>query len=300
MTDKDTAPVTEAEDAPHVSDRIPVETRSPEPLESSRAAPEAAEPEAQQDAEADGAPADKAEGEKKVAKVQLPEWAQKKISQAEFERREAARKAKELEAELAELRKQAQTKGNAATTDADVQAASDNAPTGGYRSQADFDAAVQAEANRRAQDIAARQAQADFDAKCNTTYEKGTAEYGENFATAVQNLQQVGVMTPDMLNMVLEADAPEAVLFALGEDPDKAAQIMAMTPAKRAIAIAKLDVQAATPQKKAPEPISNAPRPVTPVSGTARPSGNPRDDDDDATWFRKRNAEIAARMQRSA
>lgn len=281
---------------------IPVQTSSPEPLvvatddqhggnePTAEAAAEAAETKDGEEP-ADGA-SDNGDGTKKPAKV--PEWLQKKMAADAFEARETARKLKAAEEELAKLK----APKPATPTAADTAAAEENAPAGGYRTQADFDAAVQAEAQRRQQEAAAAEARQAFDAACNAAYAKGKETFKDDFDTAVANLQQLGAMNPEMLDLVLGTDDPAKLLFSLGSDPDKAADLMALPPAKRAIEIAKLSV--AAPEKGKPTPLSNAPRPIDTVEGSARPNGAPRDDDDDATWFAKRNAEVAARQRQSA
>lgn len=274
--------------APEKNTEIPVQTSAPETLvvATDEAAEAAAAPEAAVEADATGADA---EGKKPP---KLPDWAQKEIAKKAFEAREATRRAEAAEAELAKAR----AKQPAPTaTAADAAAAELNAPAGGYASPADFDAAVQAEANRRAQADTASRAQAEFDAACNAVYTKAKSDaaMGEHFDAAIQNLQQVGFMNRDMLDIVLASDDAPKVLYELGADPDRAIALMQMTPAKRAIEIAKMSVP--TPAK--PTPLSNAPRPIEPVEGSARPNGEPSDNDDDATWFAKRTAQLQRRHQ---
>lgn len=292
MTTEPTASAAGGAPAPTNEERleaIPVQTNQPEPLVVATEEPvaEQAEPVTTEPAaETATAPADGAQ--KTVPK--LPDWAQKKIADAAFEAREAKRQAKEAQDELARLK----APKPATPTAEDTAAAQANAPAGGFKTQAEFDAAVAAEAQRR--DDAARQAaaQQDFDTKSNTAYEAGVGKFGDDFKTAVSNLQQVGVMEPEFVSFVLETDDPAKVLFELGSDPDRATKILAMTPAKRAIELAKLSVTE-TP-KPQPTKLSSAPRPVETVEGSARVTAEPRDDDDDATWFAKRNAEVRQRI----
>jgi len=284
MSTESTAPADGAL-APEKNTEIPVQTSAAEPVVVATDDPPETTAGAEQP-EADGAEAAQPEGQGKKP-PKLPEWAQKQMAQQAFEAREAKRRAEAAEAELAKLRQPAQ----AEATQADAAAAQQNAPAGGYRSEADFNAAVQAEANRRAQAETQARAAAEFDAACNTAYTKGKAAFNDDFDAAVQNLQQVGFMSPDMLQFVLEADDPSKVLFELGSDPDRAVNLMNLTPAKRAIEIAKMTVPA--PGK--PTPLSRAPRPVDTVEGSARPSTEPADNDDDATWFSKRNEQIRRR-----
>lgn len=277
-----------ATEKPHISESIPVQSNQPEPVVTAKD-DDAPVVDDATPADVDAAAGNDVEGRKPVQK--LPDWAQKKIADTAFEAREANRRAKAAEDELAALRSGAAA--DAATTTTDEDAARAAAPDGGYKTQAEFDAAVQAEANRRAN--AEREAGAinAFNQRCNDVYEAGTKAHGDDFATAVQNLQNVGVMNKDVLDVVLELDNPSDVLLALGADPDKASSLLAMTPAKRAIELTRMSAASAPPKKA--DPVSKAPAPIRPVEGTAKPSTEPRDDDDDAAWFAKREAQLAAR-----
>lgn len=210
-------------------------------------------------------------------------WVQKRWDDLAKETREAKRAAKQAADELAALR--APKPEPIVPTSADAEAARAEAPAGGYRTQADFDTAVAQAADQRASEIA-------FNNKSNEIYTAGKTAFGEDFDTAAQNLRSVGAMNKDVLDLVFETDDPAKVLYELGSDPDRAASIIAMPAAKRALEIAKLSVVA--PKKAAAAPLSNAPRPVTPVDGSARVSASPSDNDDDETFFRKREAELAA------
>lgn len=304
----DTTAEADGANAPEKNTEIPVQTSAPEPLVVATEQPSGDEPETSTTEEpppseqpAEGAEADRG----KPAKV--PEWLQKKMAADAFEARETARKLKAAEEELARLKG---ATPSATPNAADAAAATQNAPAGGYKSETDFNAAVQAEAARR--EAAARQqheAQA-FRQKLDDAWSKGLAAYGdEDFNTVAANLNSVGfvpvqdpetgaVANTEIMQLVLETDDPARVLFELGSDPAKAQSVMALPPAKRAIEIAKLAVSPA--EKPKPTPLSNAPRPVVPVEGTARPSAEPSDADDDATWFAKRNAEVQRRYQQGA
>lgn len=282
--DQGAAPAAEA----HATDNIHVETTSPEPLivVKEEPAPAAATPAAEGNEGDTTSSAESAAGKP----PKLPEWAQKKLNAAEAEKRIAERESKRLADELAALR--APKPEPAATTQADDAAARANAPSGGYQSKADFDAAVAQEADRRSA-AANQQSEADkFTNRSNDVYNAGKAAFGAEFDNAAENLRAVGAMNKDMLDLVFETDAPEKVLYELGSDPDRAAAIIAMPPAKRAIEIAKMSV--AAPQKATPTPLSNAPRPITPVDGSARVSAEPSDNDSDDVFFQKREAQLRA------
>jgi len=263
-------------------DATPVVVAKDEPAEATQADPPAAEE--PKDSQADA-------GQKRVQT--MPEWAQKRFDQLAFEKREAERRAKKLEEDLAAARA---GKPNAADTAAAQAAGPDpNAANGGYGSKAEFDAAVAAEAERREAAQREQAAQETFNMACNTAYAAGTQAYPD-FEAAVDNLRQAGAMQRDLLDMVLETENPSKILYELGSDPARAQQIAGMTPAKRAMELAKMAT--AAPPPKTPAPITKAPPPLNPVDGTARVSADLRDEDDDAAWFAKRNAQVAARQGR--
>jgi len=283
---------------------IPVQTSEPEPLVVATDEPAAAEPaEGAADGAPEGEPEPAAEPDgKKPEKV--PEWLQKKMAADAFEARETARKLKAAEAELERLKKPSQPP-SASPTQEDAAAATNAAPVGGYKSQAEFDAAVEAAAARRAAQERMQAEQRQFSTRLDEVWTKGVSAFGEeNFGTVAANLQSVGftpmvdpqtgaIMNTELMQIVMETDDPSKVLYELGSDPNRAQAIMAMPPAKRAVEIAKLSVAPAA--KPEPTPLSNAPRPVQPVEGSARPNGEPADNDDDATWFRKREEQLRKR-----
>lgn len=268
---------------------IPVQTSNPEPLVVASEQRDE-EPETPAAAEADGSDANP----DRKSPPKLPEWAQKEMAKKAFEAREATRRTRELEEELARLKG-----GTAAPTPspADAAAAQQNAPAGGYRSQAEFDAAVQAEAGRRANEARAAQEMAEFNAACDAAYAAGKGAFGDDFEAAAENLRQIGAMNRDLLDLALGMDDPAKIIFELGSDPTRAQSIMSLPVAKRAAEIAKMAVAA---PKATPTPLSRAPRPVATVEGTARPSTEPSDTDDDATWYAKRNQQLRQRYSGAA
>lgn len=260
---------------------IPVQTSAPEPLIVATEEPETAT-ETEVETQAEPVATEQAKKPEKV-----PEWLQKKLNEAAYSEREAKRRAKEAEDKLTALTAPKPTAD-------DTRAAEAAAPQGGYKTQAEFNDAVQAETAKRASEDHARAEQAAFDARCNAAYTAGKTTFAGDFDTAVANLQSAGAMSKDMLDLVLETNDPAKVLYELGSDPERASSLMAMTPTKRAVEIGKMSV--AAPVTKEPTKLSAAPRPIVPVEGSARVSGEPRDDDPDDVWFAKRNAEVRKRV----
>lgn len=81
-------------------------------------------------------------------------------------------------------------------------------------------------------------------------------------------------ITQQVAEVILETDDPPAVAYYLGQNPDEAAAIAQMTPHQIGRAIgrieAKLSAPAATETQRQPEPktVTNAPAPVTTLSGS--------------------------------
>lgn len=144
-----------------------------------------------------------------------------------------------------------------------------------------------------------RMRQAEFARAADSLVEKGRAAYAhEEFDGAVRRLQDMGAIFAEngspsnVLDAILECDAPHDVLFHLGAHPDVAERMVSMSPRALIRAIAKLEAKLAnTP----PTRVSQAPPPVRPVSGGGR-TGEPINDADDmATWMKKREKQLAKR-----
>lgn len=150
-----------------------------------------------------------------------------------------------------------------------------------FKTKAEFDTAVQAEANRRV-------AVQEFNAKCNAVEDKGSKAFGAKWNTAKSQLgilDDEGRIPLELLSTALETDDPAKVLFELGSDIEKATEFMAMTPLRRAIAMAKIaDAKAPVRQQ------SRAPAPVDPIGGKGSGDDKPSDRDSDEEWNRKEEA----------
>lgn len=155
-----------------------------------------------------------------------------------------------------------------------------------FKTKAEFDAAVQAEAERVA---SLRLAQQTFNAKCNDVEDKGSKAFGAKWGAAKAQLailDDEGRIPLDLLTTALETDDPAKVLFELGSDIEKATEFMAMTPLRRAIAMAKI----AEPKAAPPRKESKAPPPVDPIGGKGSGDDRPSDRDSDEEWNRKEEA----------
>jgi len=223
----------------------------------------------------------------------VPESMQKAFDKLAFERRDAERRLKQAQADLANrdaliesLRRQGMSKAEA------TEEANERKPETAGLNQADIDRL----ANERAQKIADERlaterqtaAKTKFDEECNTAYLKGKEMFGD-FDDALKNLGMLGLdgdSFAGVFETALATDSPHQVLYKLGQNPDEAEKILAMSPAKMAIAFAKL---AAAPPK-IEKTISAAPPPNRPLGGSQKIDAVLRDEESDEAWFAKRRA----------
>lgn len=163
------------------------------------------------------------------------------------------------------------------------EAADDDAPQrSDFKSKAEFDAAVEERAERIAEQRAATR---EFNRKCNEVEAAGSKAFGDKWAKAKTELAMLddhGNIPMDILSVALETDNPARVLFVLGNDIEKATELMGMTAIKRAIAMDKI-----ASQKPAERPQSKAPPPVEPLGGRGSRDDRPSDRDTDEEWNRK-------------
>lgn len=154
-----------------------------------------------------------------------------------------------------------------------------------FKSKTEFDAAVEAAAERRAAELEATR---EFNKACNAVESAGSKAFGDKWAKAKAELAMLddhGRIPMDILSVALETDDPARVLFVLGNDIEKATELMGMTPNKRAIAMDKI-----ASSKPAERPASKAPAPIEPLGGRGGGSNAPSDRDSDEEWNRKEEA----------
>lgn len=123
-------------------------------------------------------------------------------------------------------------------------------------SQADFDAAVAARAEAQ-----------EFNRKADDMYNAGAAKYPD-WKDAVDTLVVSGFMTKDLLDSAMAVEDGNAVLHYLGTNLDEAERISALPPIRKAAEMAKLSTSLSTPRSV---PVSSAPAPIRPVSGSPSP-----------------------------
>ena len=97
----------------------------------------------------------------------------------------------------------------------------------------------------------------DFTERCNALADMGAAE-NKTFLAAIGEL-----------------DAGHKVVAELANDPAEATRILALSPVKMALALAKLEDSLARKPAPAPKPVSAAPAPIKPIASTARAEVTP-------------------------
>ena len=162
--------------------------------------------------------------------------------------------------------------------------------------QADLDRMIAAKADEVA-------TQRQFVAECNKIAEAGKKEFADDFTPALATLWgmidgadangNLNSRATSLIEAAMEADKPAAVLYHLGKNPGEATRIAALSPAKMGAAVAKLSV---TLEKAAvvPKPISRAPDPLEPISGSAGNTPGPNGPKEMGNWIKWREEQVKA------
>lgn len=163
----------------------------------------------------------------------------------------------------------------------------------GKKPETDIDAL----AERKALEIVAKR---ERDSRINSWASAGNKEFGaEEFTEKSNIVASLGAADrPEFMQIITDPTVIEnghRVVAALADDPEEAARILSLPPVAMSAALVKFESRMEQTKTKAPKPVSKAPEPIKPISGTAKASDEPADGDSDEEWFRKRNAQIAAR-----
>ena len=135
---------------------------------------------------------------------------------------------------------------------------------------------TEAEIDRRATEKAELLARAKVcNDACNNIVDAGKKEFKDWDAT-VANLRMVGAIGPDVpadfLETAIELKDPQKILHYLGSNLDEAERIVKSSPKKMAMEMARIEAALNAPVAPAPAPaLSNAPAPVAPIAGVAKP-----------------------------
>lgn len=180
------------------------------------------------------------------SKGQVP-WFQRRIDALTREKSETIRQAAAIAEENRQLREALQAKANGQgeqKPEEQRQQATPKAPEGDIET--------------RAAQIAA---QREFDRNCNDIYSKGKDAYPD-FDDSLKSYANLGGLTPAFIEATMEAGDAHVILQTLAQDMDEASRIMALSPTRQAVALAKV----AAKLQAAPK-TSSAPPPIKPLNG---------------------------------
>ncbi len=111
--------------------------------------------------------------------------------------------------------------------------------------------------------------------------------------------EKVGKLDPrnPVVLAIMEAENGADIAYHLGSHADEAKKLFSLSPASAIREIGKLEARLSAPTEK-PKTPSKAPAPVQPLTGTSPvTSSEPSENDDTATWIRKRQKQISARRR---
>lgn len=116
--------------------------------------------------------------------------------------------------------------------------------------------------------------------RSNNVAKEGEKRFGEEFGRAIAAVvEEAGPLfdrkgLPTAIgDAVLDADDPAALLHHLGKNPDLAADLQNLSPARLGRRIAQIEAQMQA--KPAPKPVSGAPAPVKPIGAASGGQPNP-------------------------
>jgi hypothetical protein len=230
------------------------------------------------------------EGDTPKEEVVTPEQAAKregrrferKLDKAYRQRAEAQARAEVLEKELAALRQPKAPEGEPKLEQFDYDPEKYAAAKAEYaKTQAakDFEARQKAEAGK--------QSQQKLLSAWEEKVERGADKY-DDFNEIVGDLRPVNAL----VEAIMDAENGEDVAYHLGKNPKEAKRIAELPLVSQIREIGKLEAKLLSKPEK-PQAPSKAPAPITPLTGAASvPSDQPSEQDDMATWMRKRQKQV--------
>lgn len=156
-----------------------------------------------------------------------------------------------------------------------------------FRTQQEFDAAVERAASEKA-------AQTQLSRDVTAIEERGAKDYGDRWAPTLETLRTLGGFDPDTFGSIMATDDPVRVLYELGSNPENYQRIMELPAAKRQIELVKLSLT--TSNKRT---ISGAPKPVDAIGARGSTDTAALSDDlPEDEWRRRRAAQKQAAVGR--
>ena len=202
-------------------------------------------------------------------------WFKRRIAEETYERHQATERARQAEA-------------RAAAAEAALAKAGVNVEDPAKQTQQPAERTLtEQEIDRRADQKAV---QKKFDDDCEVVYNSGKTEYPDfedrvgDFFSAVKN-------AGPFLGVVVSMPNAHRLLHHLGNNPDEAQRIAALSPVRAASELTRLEMKLTAPKKQ-----SKAPNPIEPVSGSSQKTSTaPSEKDSMAEWMRKRSADLKER-----
>jgi hypothetical protein len=111
--------------------------------------------------------------------------------------------------------------------------------------------------------VKAEVARQQFQEAADRTWHTGKAKYPD-FDIATKGYELAGGITPQFAEAIVALEHGADVFYSLGKDPSEAMRIIAMSPTKQAIELARLEAKITAPP--APKPVSRAPSPISPIA----------------------------------
>jgi len=155
-------------------------------------------------------------------------------------------------------------------------------------------------------EFAKTQAQKEFEARQRESQEKQArqkllADWEEKAERALDKYEDfndlVGNLEPNnpLITAIMEADNGEDIAYHLAKNPKEAQRLLKLSPTSQLREIGKLEAKLASKPVELKAP-SKAPAPITPLTGQAPVvTDTPSDEDDTATWIRKRTKQVHGR-----
>jgi hypothetical protein len=210
------------------------------------------------------APEQESQAEKPESKV--PDWATKRFGELTAARKEAERRAAQLQQELENYRSQGEQQQE-----------------GGHQPHPNVEALAQMYAERLVDERLKAQT---FNQSIQAIESAGKTAYGDEFDRSIQNLQMAGVGGQEFLQVLAAIPNPEKLIHWMGraENMEEALRIASLPGYQMAIEMTKAAPRAA---KEVSKSFSKAPPPINPIDGGGGGSGQPKVGTPE--WFAWRN-----------
>src|SRR5215467_3305776 len=149
--------------------------------------------------------------------------------------------------------------------------------------------------------------QQDFDRDCNTLWQKGVDEYGDEMSQAKRGLDAVGWGNrPDALAALTALPDGHRIYRELATDLDNAARILSLPPMRMAVELARMSrgdneslPNVSRETNREPSQNSRAPAPLRPVGGNSARGERPLEQVSMAEFIRRRDRdERGSRIRR--